>query len=273
MIIKMLMENTAISEDFFSEHGLSIYIETNDSKIIFDVGASDLFLKNAKKMNVDIADIDYAIISHGHYDHGGGLKSFLDENKKGKIFLKDNAFEKHYAMRLNNNMEFIGIEEKLQNKDQVILIKDSFKINENIEIISNIIQKELIPSSNSNLFMEKDGEILKDTFTHEQNLIVKENGKTLLITGCAHNGIVNIVKYFYKINGYMPDYVIGGFHLSSRSNGLESSKIIEKIGSELIDTNAKYYTCHCTGVNAYDKLKDIMGEKIEYLSAGSQILV
>lgn len=273
MIIKMLLENTAVSEDFCSEHGLSIYIESNNSKIIFDVGASDLFLKNAKNMNVDISNIDYAIISHGHYDHGGGLEDFLDKNKKAKVFLKDNAFEKHYALRSNNRIEFIGIEECIKNSNQVILTKDLFKISDDIEIFSNVSQKELTPSSNSNLFMEKDGEIVKDTFTHEQNLIIKENGKSLLITGCAHNGIVNIVKHFYKIKGYMPDYVIGGFHLSSRSNEGESPKVIDEIGKELIYTNAKYYTCHCTGVNAYNKLKEIMGEKIEYLSAGSEIVL
>ena len=271
MNIKMLMENTSVSDKFCSEHGLSIYIETNDIKIIFDVGASDLFLKNAKNMNVDISDIDYAVISHGHYDHGGGLNYFLNENKKAKIFIKENAFEKHYALRSGNRVEFIGIEEELKNNRQIVLVKDSFKINENIELFSNVIQKELVPSSNSNLLMEEKGEMVQDTFTHEQNLIIKEDDKTLLITGCAHNGIVNIVKHFYKLKGYMPDYVIGGFHLSSRSNGIEDKKIVENIAKELISTKAKYYTCHCTGIKAYNELKDIMGEKIEYLSAGSEI--
>ena len=77
MLIKTLVENTAISKDFGSEHGLSLYIETKKHKILFDVGASELFLKNAKKLDVSIADVDFLVISHGHYDHGGGLKSFI----------------------------------------------------------------------------------------------------------------------------------------------------------------------------------------------------
>jgi mRNA degradation ribonuclease J1/J2 len=72
MIIKTLVENTALSKNFGSEHGLSLYIEANSHKILFDVGASELFLENAKKLNVDISEVDYLIISHGHYDHGGG---------------------------------------------------------------------------------------------------------------------------------------------------------------------------------------------------------
>ena len=86
MIIKTLVENTSLSKDFGSEHGLSLYIETKDSKILFDVGASELFLENAKKLNVDISNVDYLIISHGHYDHGGGLRGFLCKNTKLRYF-------------------------------------------------------------------------------------------------------------------------------------------------------------------------------------------
>lgn len=93
MLIKTLVENTSISKDFGSEHGLSLYIETKKHKILFDVGASELFLKNAKKLDVSIADVDFLVISHGHYDHGGGLKSFLHENTKVEVFLHRLAFE------------------------------------------------------------------------------------------------------------------------------------------------------------------------------------
>ncbi len=88
MLIKTLVENTSLSKDFGSEHGLSLYIETQNHKILFDVGASDLFLQNAKKLDVNIADVDFLAISHGHYDHGGGLKTFLEENTKAEVFLR-----------------------------------------------------------------------------------------------------------------------------------------------------------------------------------------
>ena len=89
MLIKILVENTSISKELGSEHGLSLYIETKKHKIMFDVGASDLFLQNAKGLDVNIADIDFLVISHGHYDHGGGLKTFLEENKIGRASCRE----------------------------------------------------------------------------------------------------------------------------------------------------------------------------------------
>lgn len=274
MIIKTLVENTSISEEFGSEHGLSIYIETNDRKILFDVGASELFLENAKKMNINITNIDYLVISHGHYDHGGGLRAFLQKNTKAEIFLHRLAFDKHFALYPNNKLEFIGLEEGLKQNKQIVLTSDRFFISRGIQVFSNIIQKEPAPISNSSLFMEQNGQMIKDIFAHEQNLIIEEDGKSLLITGCAHNGIVNILEHFYSLKGRMPDYVIGGFHLSSRSSGgNENFENIDRISKQLIDTKAKYYTCHCTGVEPYNQLRAVMGDSIDYLPAGSKITI
>jgi len=115
--------------------------------------------------------------------------------------------------------------------------------------------------------------MVEDDFAHEQNLIIDEDGKILLVTGCAHNGIVNIVQQCCEFKGRMPDYVIGGFHLSSRSKGrrYEDTSALDKIGGYLLDTKSKYYTGHCTGIEPYNHLKTILGDNIEYLSAGSKV--
>ena len=99
MKLKVLSENTTSSEKLGSEHGLSLYIETETHKILFDTGASGLFAENAKKLGVDLTMVDLAVISHGHYDHGGGLKTFLGINNHANIYLHQNAFELHYANR------------------------------------------------------------------------------------------------------------------------------------------------------------------------------
>lgn len=273
MIIKTLVENTSISNEYGREHGLSLYIEKQDQKILFDVGASDLFSENAKKMNVNILDVDFLVISHGHYDHGGGLKKFLEENIKAEVFLHQQAFGKHYSKREVSKIEFIGLDEELKNNRQIIFTSDRFFISKGIQLFSNITQNETRPISNRNLLAEYNGILLDDAFAHEQNLVIEDDGKTLLITGCAHNGIVNIIKHFYKIKGRMPDYVIGGFHLSSSSAGNESIETIDKIGKYLLETKAMYYTCHCTGIENYNRLKSIMGDNIDYLSTGSVITI
>lgn len=122
--------------------------------------------------------------------------------------------------------------------------------------------------------MERNGKIVKDVFAHEQNLIIEEDGRSLLLTGCSHNGIVNIIEHFYELKGSMPDYVIGGFHLFSHSSGAtEDPETIDKIAKYLVGTKTKYYTCHCTGIEAFEKIKPVMGDKIEYLSTGKQLII
>ncbi|NLM18968.1 MAG: MBL fold metallo-hydrolase [Clostridiaceae bacterium] len=273
MLIKTIVENTAISEEFGSEHGLSLYIETKEHKVLFDVGASDLFLENAKKLNVNIADIDFLVISHGHYDHGGGLKAFLNKNTKATIFIHQLAFNKYYATRPNNKLDYIGLDENLKENKQIVFTSDSFLISDGLRLFSNVIQKGAPLKSNNGLLMEQNEQKIQDTFAHEQNLIIEEDDKILLITGCAHNGIVNILDHFYSLKGRMPDYAIGGFHLFSGSGGYETPERIDKIGEYLMDTKAKFYTCHCTGIEPYQRLKAAMGERVDYLAAGSKIII
>ncbi|MDD2233481.1 MAG: MBL fold metallo-hydrolase [Desulfitobacteriaceae bacterium] len=273
MLIKTLVENTSISKDFGNEHGLSLYIETKKHKILFDVGASELFLQNAKKLDVNIADVDFLIISHGHYDHGGGLKTFLQENSKAKVYLHQQAFNKHYVLRSSGKPEFIGLDADLKQNSKLVFTSDAYSIDKGVWLFSNITQKEPRPKSNSGLLTERNGQTTDDTFAHEQNLVVEEDGKTLLVTGCAHNGIINILEHFHSLKGRVPNYVLGGFHLSSRSGGNEDLETIDRIGKHLMVTKAKFYTCHCTGLEPYKRLKSALGDNIDYLSAGSVITI
>lgn len=121
----------------------------------------------------------------------------------------------------------------------------------------------------------KDGESFKpDDFSHEQNMIIKENGNSVLVAGCAHNGIVNILEHFHADKNSEPGHAIGGFHLYNRSaDQYENPGVIAEIGSYLLSTGAIFYTCHCTGIQAYEQLKLIMGNHINYLSTGSQLKI
>ena len=272
MIIKTLVENTSISKSLNSEHGLSLYIETNNHKILFDTGASDLFAINASKMQVDLSKVDTVIISHGHYDHGGGLKTFLALNENAKIYINKNAFLDYYSNRLNSEKKYIGLDKTLMENERLILVEGSVVIDEQLELFSGVKQNRLNPSGNKELFIKDKDSFIQDNFLHEQNLVIKENSNTVVIAGCAHNGIVNILEHFNETNKTQPTHVIGGFHLYSRgTDKYEDPSVIESIGTYLINTKATFYTCHCTGVKAYELLKQNMEDSVNYLSTGSEI--
>lgn len=269
MIIKVLSEDTAVSPDFNTEHGLSIYIETGKHKILFDTGAGSVFLENAGKLGANIAEADFAVISHGHYDHGGGLRLFLEKNLKAPVYIHPRAFQRHYSAK-PGGMEFIGLDEKLAEDKRIIMTGERFFIDEGIELFSNITGHEFVSLSNSTLMAEKDGVIERDAFDHEQNLAISEEGKIVLFSGCAHNGVVNIINHYYSIKKRCPDFCLGGFHLSDPLTGKSGDgSLARKIGEILNETGSKYYTCHCTGKESFLRLKEVMGDRIEYLAAGS----
>jgi len=274
MIIKTLVENTTASDELGAEHGLSLYIETKNHRLLFDLGASELFIENAKKMGVDLSAVDMVIISHGHYDHGGGLKAFWNVNLKAKIYMHHNAFDKHYANKPSGEKVYIGLNEGLVQNDRFIFVRDYMIIDDELELFSNVKGMRFNPSGNQDLLMESDTLLVQDDFAHEQNLIINEDGKTLLIAGCAHNGIVNILDHLYNLKNGFPSYVIGGFHLYNRSrNKFEEPSLVSQIGEYLNNTGAECYTCHCTGIEPYKNLKDIMEEKIQYLATGITITI
>jgi len=271
MLIKTLVEDTCISPELSSEHGLSLYIEANHKKILFDTGAGNLFLQNANKMSVTIKDVEVAIISHGHYDHGGGLRAFLEENEKACVYLHDRAFDPYFSIIRGKDPVNAGIDPSLKLHERVKLTDGNLLIDSKMELFSGVLGRECFSSCNDSLYMEPaDGAIVKDDFRHEQNLLIREAGKTVLIAGCAHNGIVNIMKHVYNKNGSYPDYIISGFHLMRTSTKRsEARDVIEGIAKFLKNTESKFYTGHCTGLEAYHLLKEVLDDRIQYLATGT----
>lgn len=274
MLIRTLAENTSLDSRLGCQHGLSLYIETGGRKVLFDMGADGLFTENASKMGVDLASVDVAFISHGHSDHGGGLKAFLEANGKARVYVNIRAFEPHFARRSGGVNAFIGLDPSLIQGERLEAIEGSLRIDDRLEIMAEASGEAFRPSGNSDLLMEKAGQVTEDDFGHEQNLVIHEGDKSVLFAGCAHNGIVNIMEKFRKEYGRFPDYVIGGFHMYNKSAGKsEEPGFVEAVASYLLKTEAAFFTCHCTGLEAYDLLKVLMGDRIGYLATGSTLTI
>ncbi len=271
MKIITLAENTSISDAFKNEHGLSFYIETETHKLLFDVGASSLFAENAKKLGVDLSQVDTLIISHGHYDHGGGLKKFLEINDQAVIYINAKAFENHYSKR-EQGETYIGLDQELFPNSRFVFLEQDFVIDDELCIFANVKGNRCRSTANADLLMEKDGQRSADDFGHEQNLIIREKNQLVLVAGCAHRGIVNILDHMALNYDLQPTVVIGGFHLYNRSRKKpEAQALIEEIGNELKKTRAIYYTGHCTGAEPYQMLKTMLGDQVNYLATGSQV--
>ena len=258
MKLTVLTENTTCREDLTCEHGLSLYIETGHRRILFDAGASTAFAENAEKLGIDLGRVDTAILSHGHYDHGGGLSHFLEINKTAPICLSRHAFGPHY----NASGRYIGLDLSLKAAGRLICVEARFQIAEGITLHSCNGRTPSFPVEPYGLCRLEKGEYLPEDFRHEQYLLIEENGRRLCITGCSHRGILNIVSWF------RPHVLIGGFHFM---NLPPESPALTHAAETLLSFPTLYYTGHCTGQAQYAALKRIMGRQLHRLSTGTTL--
>lgn len=263
MLIKVLQENTTERPDMRIEHGLSLYMETERHKLLFDAGASELFAENARAMGVDLSEVDIAVLSHGHYDHSGGLKRFLAVNESAKVYVSQYAFDEHYS----GAERYIGVDKALKDSERVVLTGDYLKIDDELELFSCNDLERRIPTETHDLNALRFGALVPDDFRHEQYLLIRERGKRVLVSGCSHKGIVNIVDWFH------PDVLIGGFHFMNLDPLTDGKETLSQAARELSACPATYYTCHCTGVSQYAFMKKRMGERLHYASCGMEIEV
>lgn len=256
MYVTVLVENTSFTEGLRAEHGLSLYIEANDKKILFDMGQTELFADNAEKLGIHLADVDVAVLSHGHYDHGGGLSKFLEINKKAPVYLSRYAFGAHF----HGPERYIGLDAALAQNDRLIYTDDTASIGSGLSLYScNTCQKSFELGS-FGLTLKRGGKFFPDDFRHEQYLLVEENHKRVLFSGCSHKGILDIEEWF------RPDVLVGGFHFSK----LPTDGTLAGYAKYLGRFPTAYYTCHCTGTAQFEFMKSYIGN-LHYLSTGRSV--
>ena len=263
--LTVIVDNKA-NDELAGEWGLSILVEHNGKKILVDAGASELFAQNMKMLGINIADIDYGVLSHAHYDHGNGIPRFFSDNKKAKFYLRDAAEENCYKKVLFFK-KYIGIPKHLKRDfaDRIEYVSGDCKLCDDAWLVPHK-NPDLESIGKRELMFRKIGHTWKpDDFSHEQSLVLDTEKGLLIINSCSHGGVVNIIN---EVKSTFPGKkiygIIGGFHLFNKSED-EVRSVAENIAKTGIE-----YVCtgHCTRERAYGILKEVLGEKLEQLSVG-----
>ncbi|MBF0235937.1 MAG: MBL fold metallo-hydrolase, partial [Desulfamplus sp.] len=262
MKITALIENIKSDSrsDLETEHGLSLHIEHNNLNILFDTGGSEAFGRNAAKLGIDLTQVDIAILSHHHYDHGGGLPWFISKNLQSKIYLgrppSGDLWFKAFGGLLKKN---IGLDSQLfiANLKRFVFLNTMTEIAPDIFVLTDICKKYPRPKGNRKLLIEKNGDLEPDNFEHEIIIVLKDRGELVVITGCSHSGILNMVETVVRNFSDIPiKALVGGFHLAGipiKSLMPESRQEIQEIAAQILKYSVKrVYTGHCTGMKGYN---------------------
>ena len=269
----VLSDNRTCNDLLQTEHGLSVLLETDKHRILLDTGAGDVFVRNAETLGIDLSTVDYVFISHGHSDHAGGLKHFMEINTQAQVIVSPNALKgKFYSKR--QYLHNITTEWPEIPQERLLMIEHCESIDDDIFILAHIPQIHPIPQGNHHLFVQDGDNYVPDDFRHE--LALYTDG--LLFTGCAHSGLENILASC----PHPVHTVVGGFHLLDDH---ETEEELIALGKRLINGNnsspyrersgegLQFYTSHCTGDKVFATLKTTMGNRLHTFSCGTTIKI
>ncbi|HEC02002.1 MAG TPA: MBL fold metallo-hydrolase [Phycisphaerales bacterium] len=271
--VTVLVENTVYQRGLRAEHGLALWIETNDKKILFDTGQSDLLLHNAKILGIDIAEADAIVLSHGHYDHVGGLNRVLDLAPKARVCLHPMTLEPKFSFS-NGSSRDAGITSALRDKlrgriecGQGAFTTDKTSVFPGVTVTGQIPRVSGFEDTGGQFFLDTKGETPDELLDDQALLLDSENG-FVVVLGCAHAGVVNTLEHIQQIEPDKNVYaVLGGMHLVNASQ-TRVQKTIDALRRLDID---KIGPAHCTGQPAARQLWNSLGDRCFLCCAGRQV--
>ncbi len=261
----VLVDNIA-NDGLTPEWGLSIYIEYENKKVLLDTGGSDKFLQNAKVLGIDLAEADFGVLSHAHYDHANGMRPFFEVNKKASFYLREGSGENCYHRRKIFRV-YIGIKKGTLKKyaDRIAYATGDFVLSEGITLVPHKTAGLEAVGQRNHMYTKQRGKWALDDFAHEQSLVFDTPKGLVIFNSCSHGGADVIIK---EVAETFPDKqiyaLIGGFHLH-RMPEADVRALADRIKETGIE---KIYTGHCTGQRAFNILKEELGDKAEQLKTG-----
>jgi 7,8-dihydropterin-6-yl-methyl-4-(beta-D-ribofuranosyl)aminobenzene 5'-phosphate synthase len=275
MKITILCENTVGRRVGLGEHGFSALIETDHGDYLFDTGRGDSIVRNSLELNKDLRTIKKIFLSHGHYDHTGGLPEVLKRRGKVDVHAHPHAFVDRVHVVEENGKEtkrFVGIPFKRSYLESLgahfILNKDFLEVEAGIFLTGEVPRKTSFEKRDPKLFTETDGKTNPDVFLDDQSLILNTERGLLVILGCAHSGVINILNHVISKTGKDKFYtIVGGTHLDflGEEQLEESIKALRKLQIERMGAS------HCTGMRGAFRLQQEFGDRFFYGHVGSTL--
>ncbi len=277
--ITVLSENTSgTAEGLLAEHGLSLYIEKDDQRILFDTGqGATVIANNALRLGVDLTDIDAIVISHGHSDHAGGLAHVLGLNKRElPVHVHPLVFEDKFSIQKASDgsdiLRDIGVR---YTRGYLESFGARFEVStEAHEIFPNVLLTGQIPrvtdfeNTTTRLRVRRDGELIPDHVLDEHSIIIRTEKGLILLLGCCHPGLINTIKYAIQITGETRfAAVIGGTHLMFHTEERLQQTIaaLHNFDIQLIGTS------HCTGSKANALIRSQFPDRFMECNVGSVV--
>jgi 7,8-dihydropterin-6-yl-methyl-4-(beta-D-ribofuranosyl)aminobenzene 5'-phosphate synthase len=252
------------------EHGLSFYIESGNKKILFDTGQNVALSHNAEVLGIDLSRIDAVVISHGHYDHTGGLKYLLEKNTAFSLHAHPDIFDDKLRPTKSGAYKKIGIPVKKSIFDtvdvQLKLSKAPVEIASGVFTSGEIPQETDFESIESKFFVQREGEIIPDPLADDQAVILDTKKGLVVLLGCSHRGVINTLNHVGKLFPAKKIHaIIGGLHLGNASDA-RLQKIIDHLRAFDLE---KIGVSHCTGTKAMLALFERFNGKVFLNSVGT----
>ncbi len=274
-ITTLIEDNQDEKRELVNEHGLSLFIEADQYNILFDTGQTGDFIKNAEKLGKDLETLDYMIISHGHYDHSGGFKKLVSGlNKYPKLIVGEEFFYPKYKKIDEKTYKYIGnsFDEKFILDHNIPLKKvteDILYINGRVMFFHHFFRDNDFEKRNEKFYTKRNNLTIHDDFDDEIVLGIVTDRGLVVVTGCSHVGIVNILSTITEKTG-MPIYaVIGGTHLVDADE-----RRIEKTLDAFREMNIKLIAVsHCTGEEGINRISTEFSDEFIYNITGNVISI